>query len=57
MADRLPGVSDLNIHIQPWHQLEPSVAAVMREGKGKDHPNKLVVADSEPVTGMVSHIS
>ena len=33
MTGELPGISDLHIHIQPWHQLKPAVAAVMRRGK------------------------
>jgi predicted TIM-barrel fold metal-dependent hydrolase len=34
--DSLPGISDLHVHIQPWKQLKPSVADVMRRGKEKE---------------------
>lgn len=43
----LPGVSDLHIHIQPWHQLKPSVAAAMRAGK-EAHWEHLVALMSDP---------
>jgi hypothetical protein len=33
MTEALPGVSDLHVHIQPWRQLKPEVARVMRRGK------------------------
>ncbi len=36
MTDSLPGISDLHIHIQPWRQLKPDVAAVMRRGKEEE---------------------
>jgi uncharacterized protein len=29
----VPGVTDLHVHIQPWRQLKPQVAAVMRKGQ------------------------
>ena len=49
MADRLPGVSDLHIHIQPWRQLKPSVAAVMREGKEKEWDRLIALMDDPQV--------
>lgn len=36
MTNKPPGVSDLHIHIQPWRQLKPDVAAVMRRGKEEE---------------------
>ncbi len=36
MTNNPPGVSDLHIHIQPWRQLKPDVAAVMRRGKEEE---------------------
>jgi predicted TIM-barrel fold metal-dependent hydrolase len=36
MPDQLPGISDLHVHIQPWDQLKPSVAEVMRRGKEQE---------------------
>jgi hypothetical protein len=32
-AGREPGVTDIHVHIQPWRQLKPHVARVMRLGK------------------------
>ncbi len=31
-----PGVTDIHIHIQPWRQLKPAVAAAMRRGKEEE---------------------
>ena len=45
--EALPGVSDLHVHIQPWSQMKPDVAAVMRRGK-EDHWNKLVALMEDP---------
>jgi len=41
------GVSDLHIHIQPWRQLKPAVADVMRRGK-EDHWNFLTTLMDDP---------
>ncbi len=49
MADRLPGVSDLHTHIQPWRQLKPSVAAVMREGKEKEWDRLTALMDDPQI--------
>ena len=49
-ADRsktLPGVTDLHVHIQPWSQMKPDVAAVMRRGK-EDHWNRLLALMDDP---------
>lgn len=35
MANRLPGIFDAHIHIQPWEQMKPDVLATMRRG----HPD------------------
>jgi predicted TIM-barrel fold metal-dependent hydrolase len=42
-----PGVTDLHIHIQPWRQLKPSVAAAMRRGK-EDHWDRLLALMDDP---------
>ncbi|HEX9729887.1 MAG TPA: amidohydrolase family protein [Gemmatimonadales bacterium] len=42
-----PGVTDLHIHIQPWHQLKPDVAQAMRAGK-EDHWDRLIHLMEEP---------
>ena len=47
MTDPLPGISDLHIHIQPWHQLKPDVAAAMRQGK-EDHWEYLLALMDDP---------
>lgn len=44
-----PGISDLHIHIQPWRQLKPAVAAVMRRGK-EDHWERLIALMDDPRT-------
>ena len=49
-ADRsktLPGVTDLHVHIQPWSQMKPDVAAVMRRGK-EDHWDFLIQIMEDP---------
>lgn len=46
-AASLPGVSDLHIHIQPWRQLTPRVAEVMRAGK-EDHWERLIALMDDP---------
>ena len=42
-----PGVTDLHIHVQPWRQLKPSVAAAMRKGK-EDHWERLLALMDDP---------
>lgn len=48
MSGSRPGVSDLHIHIQPWHQLKPDVAAAMRRGK-EDHWERLLALMDDPL--------
>ena len=36
MTTKLPGVSDLHVHIQPWRQLKPDVLKVMQRGQEWD---------------------
>jgi len=36
MTDSEPGITDLHVHIQPWRELKPAVADVMRRGKEHD---------------------
>ncbi len=43
----LPGVSDLHLHIQPWRQLKPDVAEVMRRGK-EDEWDRLTALMDDP---------
>lgn len=45
MSRAAPGVSDLHIHIQPWRQLKPQAARVMRHGKEKDWDFLLTLMD------------
>ncbi len=47
MTTKLPGVSDLHIHIQPWRQLKPEVAAVMWKGK-EDERDRLTAIMDDP---------
>ena len=42
-----PGVSDLHVHIQPWRQLKPNVAAAMRRGK-EAHWDRLQALMDDP---------
>ena len=42
-----PGVTDLHIHVQPWDQLRPEVAAAMRKGK-EDHWERLLTLMADP---------
>ncbi len=42
-----PGVTDLHIHVQPWEQLRPEVAAAMRKGK-EDHWERLLALMADP---------
>jgi len=46
-AAALPGVTDLHVHIQPWSQLKPDVAAAMRRGK-EDHWERLLTLMEDP---------
>ena len=43
------GVTDLHIHIQPWRQLKPEVAAVMQKGKEK-HWERLIALMDDPAS-------
>lgn len=47
MTATVPGVTDIHVHIQPWHQLKPAVAAVMRKGK-EDHWERLIELMEDP---------
>jgi predicted TIM-barrel fold metal-dependent hydrolase len=47
MTQAETGVTDLHVHIQPWHQLKPAVADVMRRGK-EDHWERLVALMDDP---------
>ncbi len=47
MTDPLPGISDLHVHIQPWRQLKPAVAAAMRQGK-EEHWEYLMALMDDP---------
>ena len=47
MTATLPGVSDMHVHIQPWRQLKPNVAAVMRRGK-EAHWERLISLMDDP---------
>lgn len=42
-----PGVTDLHIHIQPWRQLKPAVAQVMRRGH-EAHWDRLLALMDDP---------
>ncbi|UCD23194.1 MAG: amidohydrolase [Gemmatimonadota bacterium] len=42
-----PGITDLHVHIQPWRQLKPEVAEVMRRGK-EDHWDELIALMDDP---------
>ena len=46
-ADARPGVTDAHVHIQPWRDLKPSVADVMRRGK-EDHWEWLLALMDDP---------
>ena len=43
----LPGISDLHVHIQPWRQLKPAAAEVMRRGK-ESHWQRLAELMDDP---------
>ena len=47
MSQTPPGITDLHVHIQPWRQLKPAVAAVMRKGK-EDHWDRLIALMDDP---------
>ena len=49
MTDSLPGISDLHIHVQPWRQLKPEVAEVMRRGKEKEWERLIALMDDPKV--------
>jgi predicted TIM-barrel fold metal-dependent hydrolase len=42
-----PGVTDIHIHVQPWRQMKPEVAAVMRRGK-EAHWQRLTALMDDP---------
>ncbi len=42
-----PGVTDIHVHIQPWRQLKPHVAEVMRRGK-EEHWDWLLSLMDDP---------
>ena len=46
MTDR-PGITDLHIHVQPWHQMKPGVVEAMRKGK-EDHWERLLQLMEDP---------
>ncbi len=64
-----PGVTDIHVHIQPWRQLKPHVAEVMRRGKEEhwdwllslmDDPKALLeVMDSDQIwrVGLINYPS
>ncbi|HEY2823907.1 MAG TPA: hypothetical protein VGI83_00020, partial [Gemmatimonadales bacterium] len=43
----LPGVTDIHVHIQPWRQLKPKVAEVMKRGK-EEHWRHLMALMDDP---------
>jgi predicted TIM-barrel fold metal-dependent hydrolase len=43
----LPGISDLHIHVQPWRQVKPQVAEMMRRGK-EGHWERLIALMDDP---------
>ncbi len=47
MTPPMPGVTDLHVHIQPWRQLKPAVAAVMRRDH-EDHWQRLMAIMDDP---------
>lgn len=47
MTADLPGVTDFHVHVQPWEQLKPEVAQVMRRGK-EDHWERLLAMMEDP---------
>ena len=47
MTQAQPGITDLHVHIQPWRQLKPAVADVMRQGK-EDHWDRLIALMDDP---------
>ncbi len=47
MTKAPPGITDLHVHIQPWRQLKPAVADVMRQGK-EDHWDRLIALMDDP---------
>jgi predicted TIM-barrel fold metal-dependent hydrolase len=47
MTGTVVGITDLHVHIQPWNQLKPAVAEVMRRGK-EDHWDRLMALMEEP---------
>ena len=47
MSATLPGISDMHIHIQPWNQVKPQVAELMRRGK-EGHWERLLALMKDP---------
>jgi predicted TIM-barrel fold metal-dependent hydrolase len=49
MSEALPGITDIHVHIQPWQQLKPEVADVMRKGK-EQHWDRLISLMEDPAS-------
>jgi predicted TIM-barrel fold metal-dependent hydrolase len=49
MTDSEPGITDLHVHIQPWRQLKPAVADVMRRGKEAEWDRLTALMDDPAV--------
>jgi len=47
VADSLPGITDVHVHIQPWKQMKPAVMESMRRGK-EDHWEFLMAMMEDP---------
>lgn len=47
MTETVAGITDIHVHIQPWRQLKPAVADVMRKGK-EEHWARLVQLMEDP---------
>lgn len=44
-----PGISDLHVHIQPWRQMKPAVAEVMRRGKEREWERLMALMEDPKV--------
>ncbi len=49
MTAESPGITDIHVHIQPWRQLKPAVADVMRAGKEDDWERLIALMDDPKV--------
>lgn len=49
MTAEPPGITDIHVHIQPWRQLKPAVADVMRAGKEDDWERLIALMDDPKV--------